>query len=73
MFLKGINLMISEGHACPTGQCRFIEYEDLPVYNPTAPELPSCKLPPLPTQREVDDFALKYLQKLQRLDTRVGI
>jgi len=41
MFFKGINLLILEGRACPTRQCRFIEYEDLPVYCPTAPAPPS--------------------------------
>jgi len=34
MFLKGINLIHTEGQACPTRECRFYEYEDLPLYNP---------------------------------------
>jgi hypothetical protein len=42
MFLKGINLVLADGQACPTRQCRFIEYEDLPVYTPVAPEPPLC-------------------------------
>lgn len=50
LFLKGINLLLSEGKACPTRRCRFVEYEDLPLYCPAAPEpstfdLPSEKLP----------------------------
>lgn len=49
MFLKGINILISDGQACPTGQCQFIEYEDLPVYCPTAPEPPVCTHPQLPS------------------------
>jgi len=40
MFHKGINLLAAEGRACPTRKCRFIEYEDLPRYNPTTPSPP---------------------------------
>ena len=42
MFHKGINLIMADGQACPTKKCRFIEYEDLPWYNPTAPSPPPC-------------------------------
>lgn len=41
MFLKGINLVRAEGRACPTHECRFIGYEDLPVYNPVM-KPPAC-------------------------------
>lgn len=40
MFLKGIKLILADGQACPTQQCRFIEYEDLPLYNSASP--PAC-------------------------------
>lgn len=33
VFLKGIELCILQGHSCPTRTCRFIEYEDLPLYS----------------------------------------
>lgn len=41
MFLKGIRLVLADGQACPSRRCRFIEYEDLPQYEPS-PELPEC-------------------------------
>jgi hypothetical protein len=33
LFLKGIELCILKGVSCPTRTCRFIEYEDLPLYS----------------------------------------
>jgi len=41
MFLKGIKILIAEGKVCPTKHCRFIEYEDLPLYYPATPEPPA--------------------------------
>lgn len=54
MFLKGINLLLAEGQACPTRQCRFIEYEDLPLYNLAAP--PACISTSSSLLRLVEDF-----------------
>jgi len=41
MFLKGIKALAIDGRVCPTRQCRFIEYEDLPVYCSVAAEPPA--------------------------------
>jgi hypothetical protein len=45
MFLKGIKALTIDGRVCPTRQCRFIEYEDLPVYCSVAAEPPACTSP----------------------------
>jgi hypothetical protein len=26
-------MLLAEGHVCPTRRCRFIDYEDLPLYS----------------------------------------
>jgi len=46
MFLKGINLIHDEGQACPTQECRFYEYEDLPLYHPVID--PTCEQSVIP-------------------------
>ena len=42
MFLKGIKLLIADGQSCPTRQCRFLAYEDLPLYCSDPPDPPPC-------------------------------
>ena len=42
LFLKGITMLQAKGHACPTRQCRFIEYEDLPLYSEIPLDPPTC-------------------------------
>jgi hypothetical protein len=44
MFLKGIKLVHVNGQACPTRECRFLEYEDLPLYDPMI-KPPPCMFP----------------------------
>jgi hypothetical protein len=46
MFLKGIKLLLADGLSCPTMQCRFIGYEDLPVYCAHDPEPPPFEISP---------------------------
>jgi len=33
LFLRGIQLDLLRGASCPSRQCKFIDYEDLPVYS----------------------------------------
>jgi hypothetical protein len=33
LFLAGINRGLAIGNVCPSRVCRFLEYEDLPVYS----------------------------------------
>ena len=63
MFHKGIHLLAAEGRACPTRKCRFIEYEDLPLYNPTTPSPPPCTFSSLRYLADgvVDDWSSEKL------------